>query len=373
MAAPFAISLILLFNVPSEFSEGAKNVYVFLTYCFMAVICYTAVNLGYHAMLPRFSLTSQDRSSVSVIRQIVVLIAVLLMTSLTPTLLALFGGEHDQRAWSVVSAIYAVLALVFVLLTFFGVKEKLPVTVAGSDGIVQKPRLKQSVIMLLSNRYFYISVFLFVAYSLSNGGGGAVIYYARDVLGNANMFALFSIASVVPMVVGMPFVPALFLKFGKRKSMMAGLVAAILAAAAALINPYSVPLVLASLIIRGFGLVPLSGGIFTLAGDIVDFNELKTGIRAEGIATSANSFGSKIGTGLGSALLGWMLAFGKYDGSLTVQPPSAIGAMIMLMHVVPIIIYSVSFVLLAFWNMDQYAAEISAMMKRKEEQEDHLK
>lgn len=52
MGAPLILSVVLAFYVPAGISGGAKQVYSFVTYFIMSVICYTAVNLAYHSMLP---------------------------------------------------------------------------------------------------------------------------------------------------------------------------------------------------------------------------------------------------------------------------------------------------------------------------------
>ena len=50
--------------------------------------------------------------------------------------------------------------------------------------------------------------------------------------------------------------------------------------------------------------------------DVVDYGEWKTGVRLDGLTNSATSFGMKVGAGLGSALVGWGLAWASYDGKL---------------------------------------------------------
>lgn len=55
MGAPLILSVVLAFYVPAGISGGAKQVYSFVTYFIMSVICYTAVNLAYHSMLPNCS------------------------------------------------------------------------------------------------------------------------------------------------------------------------------------------------------------------------------------------------------------------------------------------------------------------------------
>ncbi len=79
-------------------------------------------------------------------------------------------------------------------------------------------------------------------------------------------------------------------------------------------------------------LAPFVAAIFTFASHIIDYLQLKTGERYDGLVTSVSSMGSKVGTGLGAAILGWGLDIGGYDGSLTVQAQSALDAETFLLH-----------------------------------------
>jgi GPH family glycoside/pentoside/hexuronide:cation symporter len=362
---PLVLVYIATFNVPSSLGMTGKNIYAFVTYFLLSVVCYTANNLAYHAMLPRFSLSSQDRSTVSVVRTVFVLIAIMAINIVTPIVLTILGGANSQHGWTIITLIYGAMATVSLFITFFGVKEKLPVDDSG-EKIKQKAPLKLAVKSLMSTRYFYIAIMLLLTYSITGGSIGTGIYYARDVLGNANLFGIMSITTVLPTLVIVPFIPALFKKFGKRNSMLYGLALSITAVVVILLtDPRNAVLYITMVLIRTIGNIPLLVAAFTLAGDIVDYNYMKTGIRAEGITTAANSVGMKIGTGLGSALLGWLLAWGHYDGTLTVQPDSAITSMITMAVVVPLIVYIIAFVLLLFWDLEKYQTQVQEYLRSK--------
>ena len=47
--------------------------------------------------------------------------------------------------------------------------------------------------------------------------------------------------------------------------------------------------------------------MFAIVSDTIEFGEWKTGYRTEGLINSASSFGFKVGNGLGSAILGWVI------------------------------------------------------------------
>jgi GPH family glycoside/pentoside/hexuronide:cation symporter len=366
MGLPLIVSVFLTFRVPGSWAEGAQKAYAFVTYFIMSVVCYTAVNLAYHSMLPRFSLTSQDRSVTSVIRSIFSLVITIAVSTVTTMLLSAFGGMSSQQAWSTVVIIYGVIAEIAILVTFLGVKEKSLLDDAGSKSEEEHPSLGHAIKILLSSRYFYIAVYLFFAFYIANGTSGIMVYYARDIMGNANLMGLLSIAGIVPIMLGSPFCPALFKRFGKRNTMFYGMILAAVCSALKLVNPTNLVWYLVFSFITSLGSAPLMSAMYTLAGDIVDYNQWKHGVRTEGIATSVNSIGMKVGTGLGSALLGWLLAWGHYDAALAQQPASAIRAMIIVAIVIPIVIYATAAIVLAFWDLEKYQSEILAFLSSKE-------
>jgi GPH family glycoside/pentoside/hexuronide:cation symporter len=365
---PLVLSYIALYNIPSSLSERGKNVWVSVTYFLLSVIFYTANNLAYHAMLPRFSLDSEDRGAVSVVRTMLSTATILIMNIVTPILFTVFGGKDKQGTWSKITLIYGILAVICLFITFFGVKEKLPIEETNKgkpDEEKAKVPLKVSLSLLLKSRYFYIAIILFFAFFVSSGVGGIGIYYMTNVLGSASYYSIQSIAGLIPTVLVLPFIPMLYKKFGKRNSMLGGLFITLIAGGIMLLNPMNPVVYLSMILVRGIGNSALSVAIFTLAGDIVDYNDMKTGIRTEGIATAANTVGQKLGAGLGSALLGWLLAWGHYNGALDVQPDSAINAMILLAIGVPMIVSTIAFILLLFWDLEKYQLDVKAYLEEK--------
>ena len=349
---PLAVSMLLLFNVPQALGEAGKNVYIYITYIFVTVICYTAVNLSYNAMLPRFSLTPHDRNIVSAIKGVAVIIAALSISILTPLLLESFGGQQSQASWRNISVIYAAIGLLMLLITFTFVKEKIPPNV-DEEGKPVKVPVKKALHILLRNKYFYLATALFVVFYMTTGLGGVTIYFARDIMGDANLFGLISAIAIFPMLVATPFLPALYKRFGKRNIMLIGSLVTAAGCALQLINPYSLVLYLIFAVLRGFGMIMFSLPIFTLASDIVELVDHNHGMRTEGLVTSVNSFGIKVGTGLGSALVGWFLALGKYNAEAAVQLKQALNAMILLQIGVPLVLSVILAVLLIFWDIEK--------------------
>lgn len=209
-----AIGLILLFNVPSGLEDTGKIVYATITYIFVAAFAYTASNLSYNALLSLMTDNQQERTSASTIRFICTFATAIILSSITMPLV-------NKVGWGKTSIIYAILAVICFMITFFGTKERY------SDQKEEKKDKNIPVIqgfkMLFRNRYFVSITLLFLTvYAVSGLSSGLGIYYAKDVLQNENSFGLMNMANMIPMILFLPLFPFLAKKFGKWKCMMAG-------------------------------------------------------------------------------------------------------------------------------------------------------
>lgn len=355
---PLVIVELLVFNVPNM-AMGAKLAWVIISYFLLTVVVYTINNVAYHAMLPRFSLVSEDRNKVSSLRGIFSFIAGLVLAILTPKLLAGGGGEKVQSAWTSVALIYAVLCLVFEGICYFGIKEKISCYDENTSVKKESPELKSGIKELLHTKYFYITVIVFISAFIINGIFlSSAVYYTRDVLGNADLYSIVAIVSILMAVIVMAFAPKMFAKHGKRNVLLIAAVIGVFGGLIGYVAPKNILIVIISTALHGISLAPFVAAIFTFASDIIEYLELKLGQRYEGIVTSVSSIGSKIGTGLGSAILGWGLAIGNYDGALTTQAQSALDAEMFLFFMVPAIANVVLFAGMWFWDIDKKIAEI---------------
>lgn len=351
---PLVVIQLLVFNVPGALSNGAKLVWIVVTYFLLTVVAYTVNNLSYHAMLSRISLTGEDRNKVSSLRGVFAFLAGLVLAILTPKLLAGFGGEKVQSAWTTTALVYSTLCLVFEAICFFGCKEKISCFDEKQEVKKETPDLKTGISLLLHSKYFYISVLVFIMTYILNGMTLATsVYYARDVLGNADLYSIIALVDVFAVVIGISLSPKLFKKHGKRSVMIAGSIIAIVGCVLGLVGSRNAILVFVATALNGLGLSPYVSGLFTFAPDIIEYFERKSGARYEGLVTAVNSVGIKIGTGLASAFIGWGLAIGMYDGALATQPASALTAEIVLRFAVPAVMSIISIVCMSFWDMDK--------------------
>ena len=105
--------------------------------------------------------------------------------------------------------------------------------------------------------------------------------------------------------------------------------------------------------------------MWAMVSDTIDYGEWKTGYRTEGLVNSACSFGYKIGNGIGSALLGWILELGGYVGQAAAQSASALASIRICFVWIPIGIYVAGLVIMSFYHLDAEFAGIIADLKSR--------
>lgn len=342
-----AIGLILVFNVPGRFGKSGQVVYAAITYVFITCIAYTISNLSYNALLSLMTDSAQERASVSSIRFFMVTVMAVVIASATTPLSAKIG-------YGAVAVIYAVVSALCFLATVFGTKERITEQKEEKKGVEEKAPVGEQIRLLFQNKFFFPILLLFVvAYIKSGVSSGIGIYFMKDVLGNANLMGVFSLVGTVPMMIGLAVFPNFVKRFGKWRCLQAGALLSLIASAITVAFSTNIPVVIACTIVNGIGGVPLSAGLFALVSDGVTYGEWKNGVRQDGMFNSVVSFGMKVGTGLGTAMIGWGLELGHYDGTLAEQSSGAVRAIVLTGYGIPVICMILALACLRFCNIDK--------------------
>ncbi|APC80442.1 TPA: MFS transporter [Clostridium botulinum] len=361
MAIPFGISTILLFSIPN-IGESGKLVYVVITYVLLNVI-YTAINIPYGVLNSLMTQDQNERSEINIYRMFCSTAGSLCVSVLVLPLVSLFGGE--QGAWIITFAIFGIVATFMFFITFKTTKERVT---AVNEEKSQNISFKDGMKALIQNKYWIIIVLLLVVLFMNMGiMGGSMIYYAQYILNDKKLVRGLSIAQNIPtLIVMLTIAMPLIKKYGKRNTAISGSIIFILGSLFALIDLTSVKLIYISIIVKGTGNALISATVFALLADTIEYGEWKTNVRTEGLVYSAGNFGLKIGIGLGTAIVGWLLAFSNYNGSSKIQTNTAINAINILFIWLPMILSGVQIILLKFYKLDKiYPNIISDLENRK--------
>ncbi len=363
---PSVASYILMMNVPHALSQGGKITYIYITYIFLTVICYTATNLSYHTMSALISADTNDRSKMSSIRTIFTTLAVALIGAVTLPWLNSLGGVKSQHAFTIVAGTYAMVTLVSYILFVMVIKEKSEIRALQKEK--QTISLSHDLKVVLSSKYFYMMLLAFVVLYIIMGMQSINTYYVRDVLSNDTALTLQSIATGIVSLIAVFACPAMFRRFGKRNCLLvfAGLM--ILSSVIMLIIPKSTAIFVIFYTLRWSVYTCTLVAAFTLSPDFVDFTEWERGERVEGFSFCSTSFGIKLGTGIGCALVGKMLQWGFYNEALAVQGESAIHNMILTQGLLPLICAVILLAIFYFWDLDKKMPQVQKELAERRSQ-----
>lgn len=362
MSIPFAIASVLLFSVP-EMAEKAQLIYIFITYNIVCTI-YTAINIPYGVLSSLMTQDQYERSVLNIFRMIFAILGNIGITMLTlPVVTALGGG---RKAWSMAYLIFGIIATILFLISFFFTKERVGNESLDGEKLKDNIPVMVGIKGLFKNKYWLI----LTAYGLTNGiilsiALGVNVYYGQYILGNANLVGTLTFAFMLPMICSLFFIAPFIKKFGKRNSSIGGLLITIVGYLIILFNPTNVTMVLVGCVIRGIGTAPGMGVNFAMIADSVEYGEWKTGNRTEGLIFSAQSFGGKAGSGLGGALIGWVLAMGGYVGGVATQSQAAISSIKILFIIIPIVCIIIQLLLLIPYKLDKEYPQILAELNER--------
>ena len=363
MAIPAAVMIVLLFTVPKNAGSGIQSAYVLITNILITAVVYTAVAIPYGALMAMRTESSDERGKMGIFRAAFGYIAGMVIAILLIPITNMLGGT--QSAWIKVSVIFALISLLSLLVLYKVTKENAHIVEKSEDEDVT---FGEGIKMLFKNKYWVIMLVLQfmmnISYGLSSSGG---TYYAKYILGNDNIVALLGAVGLIPTFLGFILTGPMASKLGMTKTCM---VSCAMGAAACLVRvftPYSLMTCIVGGAVTTFANIPLMCLFGAMVNNCVEYNDYKFGKRIVGMTNSANSFGSKIGSGIGASLIGWLLAAAGYNAALEVQPASVDTAIFAFGIYIPLALFVIMFILLLKNDLEKRYPEIVAELQKRKE------
>lgn len=368
MSVPYAIAAVLLMTVPQA-GEFAQAIYIFITYNLMLTVVYTMFQLPFATTMTYMTRDQKERADINIIRMAMSPIGNILVTLLFTRILNRMpgGGMDSQKNWVILTAIYAILAAAMMLFCFASVRERVEVhdEVGG-----EKIPLKKAIPALFQNKYFILLFLFFVFFAMYQTFAGTMAtYYCKWIVGDTNIIgnvntACFGITIVATLLLG-----KVMHLTTKRNWCIIGAAFIIAGSLILLIDPERVGLVTVGGLLRGIGMTPILGMIFTMIADAIEYGQWKTGLRTAGAIQSATTSGQKFGQGIGSALIGFIMQANHYDGTLDVQPAQALQTIQNLFIYGVTILGIIMILLLLFYHLDkEYPMVMKELLEREEKQ-----
>jgi glucuronide carrier protein len=324
---PLLALLVAVFSIPGGLGDGGKLAWAFVSYALFS-LAYSFVNIPYGSLGAAMTQEPDARAKLSSARAVSASLTILVIAAAVSPQIA--GSADLQRSLTVTTAIFAGIGLALYLWCFATSREAVrreadKVAVRDTLGMIVHNR--PLVLLCASSLLFLTGMF-----SLST----VAVFYARDVLGNADLYIVMTTVQTLAMVAAAAFVPKVVATMGKKRAyVLAGVVAAASAVAFALAPGSIAAIGIACYGILGLGLGAINALIFALQADTVEYGEWRSGVRAEGASYSVLSFMRKAGQGIGGAAAAYTIGFGGYVSGAATQSDAALTSIRVAAGVIP--------------------------------------
>nr|MBX2873604.1 glycoside-pentoside-hexuronide (GPH):cation symporter [Saprospiraceae bacterium] len=179
-SVPFGAIALLAFSTP-DFSLNGKIAYALITY-FLLVIIYSANNLPYAALSGVLTGDMSERNSLSSYRFVAVMIAQFIVQVLLLPLVLILGEGDRAIGFKYTMGVFAVVGVVFLLITFLTTKERIVPTAE------QQSSIKQDLADLVKNKPWIVmlvlTILVFITLALK---GGMYVYYFENYLSESHL------------------------------------------------------------------------------------------------------------------------------------------------------------------------------------------
>ena len=356
-----AVTLVACFAIPTNLGKTAQYAWFFIAYTLLNGVFYTANNIAYSALTSLVTKNSKERVQMGSCRFIFAFSTSLLIQAITVGFVEKCGG--DAAAWRLVAIIYAAIGLIVNTISALSVKE-LPeeeLNEGEQAGEAEKYGLVQAFKLLVKNKFYLMICGTYILQQLYSAMIGAGIYYMTWVVKNKNLFGQFAWAVNIPLIIALIFTPTLVGKWnGMYKLNVRGYMLATVGRALVVVAGYmgSVPLMILFTAVAALGQGPWQGDMNAVIASCSEYTYLTQGKHVDGTMYSCTSLGIKIGGGIGTAVVGWLLEFSGYVGTNATQPQSALSMMQFIYLWLPFVFDLLITIVLSQMNVEETNANI---------------
>lgn len=372
MCGPVAIASFLIYqssfaNMPMWFKIG----WLVVTYILWGSIFYTAINIPYGSMASAISAEPGDRQSLSTFRSLGGTLAGLIIGAGVPMLAyqtdAAGNTVLDGKIFTVIAGWFSIFAVGCYLLCYALVTER----VRFSVDVKQK---NDNVFTMLKNAAGNRALLSIIAASvvmllaqLTMQSMASYVY--PNFYGNTAAQSISTIAMVVAMLIAAGITKPVTERFGKAEvSVVANLLAAAVCFLLFFLRPENVWVYVAFMTLCWLGLGIFSMVNWSLITDVIDYSELKNGVREDGSVYALYSFARKLGQAAAAGVSGGLLSLIGYSDA-TAFEPSVTRGIFDISTLVPAIGLLLLGLILWFWYpLDKKEVEknVAALKKKRE-------
>ncbi|MGN0521074.1 MAG: MFS transporter [Eubacterium sp.] len=371
LCIPLAVCTVAMFTVPASLTGGWQFAYMFITYNLVSTVFYTGINVPYATLNGLMTTNQYERGLLGNYRMLLATAGTMTVnTFLIKLVTAIGGNDTSQWGWTWAFVIFSAVFVILNAVTFFFCKERVieDRPDRAFDGDAEKKSGANPIVAfrsLITNKYWLLMVlFLFSLYFMMSLFFGSAFYFAKYSINNESKFALLSNALSIGQIAMMFLTPFIMKKIGKRNTALIGMIIACVAFGATALCGSNITALTIVNFIKGMAFGFGAATMFGMLQDAITYGEWKSGVQATGMGNAASSFCMKIGSGLGTAALGWILNAGGFNEQAAITE-SAVNAINVSYIWAPLITVAVGVAALIFFNLDgdKYEKAVSDLEK----------
>lgn len=315
-AFPTAVLCILGFVNVSNFDYGARLAYMFISYVAYEIM-YTCVNVPFGSLSSVMTDDVNHRTDLSRYRSLGGTIFMTVIVIAGPLFLYKDNQPVPQN-FLIMAAICATIGFVCLMITANWCKERVILTAPPKQ---EKLNYGQVIKEITKNRALLgvmLSSFIGII------GAGMVnalnTYLFKDYFGNVAIMAISGMLSVLWSLIAFVGTKFVAKKFGKKEWIMYSATFSVIVYAVLFFFPLDNPMLF--IIINGICYLGVSGFqvlVWALVNDAIDYQELQSGQRNEGIVYSAYTFFRKLANAVSGSMGSFALAIAGFDVNATEQ------------------------------------------------------
>lgn len=353
VAIPYAILGYLLFLGP-DISDTGKLIYAYVTYT-LVMLAYTAINVPYSALLAVISPVAGERTKATQFRLVLASLGTLSVGAFATPLVKWLGGGDEVLGFRLTIILFAALSVLIFWITFATTRERIqPKGHESGIGEDLSALLKNTSWIVLSITGILVvvglitrfaSIVFYLKYYVVDDGSRVFLIFDKT--------ALLTSCGLIGQMIGALTTPMLAARFEKHQLVIAmNVLHAVLLVFCFFIPPEKFALIVLvhSLGIFTFGAIITL--LFSMYTDCAEYGEWRTGKNTAGLTVSASMFTLKLGSAVGGALPGFILAsFGFVANEI--QNDSAIAGIRMMFNLLPAIFFVAGGLLMFFYRIDR--------------------
>lgn len=309
---------------------------------------YAIVLTPHAALIGRISDDADERAAIGSVKAVGSNLGTLTAAYLGMGAVEWIGGSDPVRGFLWFGVIFGTLAGGAVVASGIFTREQASV---GRDGTDTGNVLRALKAMFINDQLLLVlaaTLIFFAGYTVLNG---SIIYFFKYVRGDASEAKLAVLAIAVGGIIMPLFWNMMIERTGKMVIWLIG-GAMVLAPLLLLLVTPDLPLafVLLSYVIAGAGKSGVIMNYFAITADAVDYGHWRHGHRTEAYSFGMLAISNKVGTALGGATLGYLLAWSGFEPNVA-QTPETVGDLRQIALLAPAILIAASCGVIAFFKV----------------------